>query len=244
MLSLRDCFAFSELTERGPGHRRTRAHPGDRRRRARQRPGPLEDGVLMIKANMLTASSTRAATAISTARMRSTPATAGSTPCTRRHDALAFPRAPSRRARAARRAARRSSLPGRARSAGTSSPRACPPESSSRRPRRHRARRARSGSRARSPASFMSLRRRVAQVLRHRPRLVFGDETRAPNYTPRTPRCFRRAGQVDHRLGERELAFRAAQPLVGLAGVERERSARGSASPMSSIAMRTIRRPR
>ena len=88
------------------------------------------------------------------------------------------------------------------------------------------------------------LRRRVAQVQRHRPRAVLRDE-RARRIVGLVDRVrFRRQREVDHRLGQRELALRA---CPGARRSRRRRArcagARGSARPMSSTAMRTMRRP-
>jgi len=63
--------------------------------------------------------------------------------------------------------------------------------------------------------------RGVAQVHRHRPRRVRRDEIAGRIIGVVDRGGLRRHREVDHRLGERELAFRAAEPLIGLAGVER-----------------------
>ena len=54
--------------------------------------------------------------------------------------------------------------------------------------------------------------------------------------------ALRRDGEIDHGIRERELALGDAEPLERLPRIERERRARGSARPMSSMAMRTMRR--
>ena len=64
--------------------------------------------------------------------------------------------------------------------------------------------------------------RGVAQAHRHRARPVLGNE-RARRVVGNVDRiALRRAGEIDHRLGQRQLAFRRAQPLVGRHGIERE----------------------
>ena len=88
------------------------------------------------------------------------------------------------------------------------------------------------------------LRRRVAQAQRHRARAVLGDE-RARRAVGRVDGVrLRRAGEIEHRLGERELALGRAEALVGLDGGERRATARADRrgrcprSPSGSAAAR------
>ncbi len=65
-------------------------------------------------------------------------------------------------------------------------------------------------------------RRRIPDVQRDGPRAVFGDEGTRLVVRNVHRVALGRAGEVDRRLGERELAFRCAEPLVGLDRVQRE----------------------
>ena len=85
--------------------------------------------------------------------------------------------------------------------------------------------------------------RRIAQVQRHVERAVLlrVGHRRAERHVDRI--ALRRAGHEHHGLRQRELALGAAEPLVGLARPRAPAcSARGSALPMSSDAMRSTRR--
>ena len=64
--------------------------------------------------------------------------------------------------------------------------------------------------------------RRVAKVLGHQPRLVLSDE--CARVIIRHVHCVRfgGAGEIDHRLGQSQFPLGRTQPLVGLAGIERE----------------------
>jgi hypothetical protein len=66
------------------------------------------------------------------------------------------------------------------------------------------------------------LRRRVADVERNGPRAVLGDEGARLVVRRVHGIRLRRDGEIDHALGERELAFGRAQALVDLRGVDRD----------------------
>ena len=65
-------------------------------------------------------------------------------------------------------------------------------------------------------------RRRVAQAQRHRPRSIVGDEGAGGVVGNVYRVALGRAGEVDDRLGQRELAFGRSQALKGRHRVERD----------------------
>src|SRR6266496_4792864 len=62
---------------------------------------------------------------------------------------------------------------------------------------------------------FHELRRRIAQPQRHRPRAVFGNESACLAIRRVDGIRFRRAGEIKHGLGQRELTLGRAETLVG-----------------------------
>ena len=123
-----------------------------------------------------------------------------------------------RRVRAGGQVFRRSSVPVRVPRVGTNARRACLRAGSSR--LRHSPRLRRGVAVVGAVTELLHQPgRRVAQVLRHAAALVLGDESAGGIIGDVGGVRFGRHGHVEHGIGQRQLAFRAAQALVGGTGV-------------------------